>query len=352
MILAATFLGNTLRNWLFFLLFVFIGFFISRVFLIVSKTSLTKLSNKTKSKFDDIVVNIMTKPLPFVLLIIVIFVDIGLDQLTINSTFLNIFSNILFLLYVFCISWFVAKLLLGIIEEYITKLAKKTKTKADDQLVPILKTLSQILVIIFAGLIVLSHFGQDVGALVAGLGIGGLAVALAAKDALANLISGVVLFTEKHFNIGDVFKINNESGVIKEIGLRSTKIQKFDGTLMIIPNTSITNTSIENISFRKSRREDFTLALTYDTTVAKLNKGKKIIKDILSKNKDVSPDFYIRFEEFADFSLNIKVTYYITELDWGKYLIIKDNINTNIKKEFEKAKIDFAFPTQTIELKK
>ncbi len=344
--------GNTLKQILMFILFIFIGIIVSKIASYFSKNVFKKIAEKTKTKFDDILVSIMEKPLPFMLIITIIFFEIGFRYLTVSSSFQNIITKIVFLLYVFCIAWFLAKFILGIIDEYITKIAKKTKTKYDDQLVPLLKTLTNIVIVAFAGVLVLSNFGYDVGALLAGLGIGGIAVALAAKDALENLISGVVLFGEKNFNIGDFVEINGEVGTVKAVGLRSAQIQKTNGTLMIMPNSKIAGSTISNISYRSSKRIDTTLGLTYSTSTAKLNKAKAIVKEILKNNKNILPDFYIRFDEFNSYSLDVKVTYYINELNWGKYIQIKDKINTEIKTRFEKEKIEFAFPTQTIELKK
>ena len=344
--------GNTLKQILMFILFIFIGIIVSKIASYFSKNIFKKIAEKTKTKFDDILFSIMEKPLPFMLIIIIIFFEIGFRYLTVSLSFQNVINKIVFLLYVFCIAWFLAKFILGIIDEYITKIATKTKTKYDDQLVPLLKTLTNIVIIAFAGILVLSNFGYDVGALLAGLGIGGIAVALAAKDALENLISGVVLFGEKNFNIGDFVEVNGDIGTIKAIGLRSSQIQKIDGTLMVLPNSKITSNTITNISSRPSRRLDITLGLTYSTTTEKLNKAKEILKSILVKNKKVLPEMYIRFDKFNSYSLDIELTCYIDELDWGKYIQIKDKINTEIKTRFDKEKLEFAFPTQTIELKK
>ncbi|MDD3178121.1 MAG: mechanosensitive ion channel family protein [Candidatus ainarchaeum sp.] len=352
MFLEYIFLGNTIKAYLIFIIFIFLGFIISKIFVFLTLNIFKKISKITKNKLDDIIINILSKPMPFKIIIIIIFFNIGfkyLNVLTWISEFIRIGS---FLLYVLGFSLFLIKFLLGLIKEYFEKIARKTDSKLDDQLIPLLKGLSKVIVFTISVLIVLKYFGYNISALLAGLGIGGLAIAFAAKDILENFLSGIIIFTEKPFQIDDIIKTSDGFGTIEEVGIRSSKIRTFDGTLINLPNSHLTTKAVENISKRPTRKEVVKLGLTYDTSVSKLEKAKKIITNILTKEKRISEIFYVTFESFGEFSLNISVIYYISFVDYAIYLETIDSVNMQIKKEFEKAKIDFAYPTQTIELKK
>jgi MscS family membrane protein len=340
--------GNNLESILLFLLFLVFGFLCGKVITKIAKNLLSK-TNK-KKRINEIFYSVFNKPEPIIIIVFFIFLNIGVSFLTISLALENTITQISNVVFVYAITWIVVKLLLAFID---THLVPKTKSKQTKQILPALKTLIIVLLLIIATLTVLSNLGYNVSTLVAGLGIGGLAVAFASRDLLENLISGVMLFSEKNFNVGDTININNVTGTIYEIGLRTTQVQTFDGTLVTVPNSKITTNFFENYSFRKKRREFFTIGVTYNTTVNKLNAAKKIIKQILLKNKFVDHEnIHVAFDKFNDYSLDIRIIYYITEMDYGKYLQIKDQVNTSIKKEFEKQKIEMAFPTQTIELKK
>jgi MscS family membrane protein len=340
--------GQEIGSIIMFLFFVISGLLIGKIITNVGNLILNK--TKYKLKIYNILLSILKKPEPIMIIVLFIFVELGLKYLTISMSFLNFLKGAFHVIYVFAIAWVLIKFLIGVIDEYI---APKTKSKKAHQVIPALRTTSAILVIVVAIVILLSNMGYDVTTLLAGLGIGGLAVAFAAKDLLENLISGVMLFSEKDFNVGDTIKVNDILGNIHEVGLRTTKIKTFDGTLVVLPNAKIATGVFENLSSRIKRREFFTIGVTYDTSIVKLNKAKQIIKKILTKHPFVDSDnVFVSFEKFNDFSLDIRIIYFILEMDYGKFLLIKDEVNTAIKKEFEKEKISIAFPTQTIEIKK
>lgn len=345
--------GNTLNNFFWFFFFIALGFIVSWIIILLSRHFFIKFTKYTKTKIDDIIAKILSKPLPFKLLLITIFFNIGFNYLVVSAWWTNFIKHASFLIYVLAVTLFIIKFFIGLIDEYFAPYAKKTESKYDDQLIPLLKSLIKIVFFIIAVLLVLSNFGYNISALLAGLGIGGLAVALASKDIFENFLSGVVIFVEKPFKMGDVLKTSDGLGSVEEIGIRSTKIRTFDNTLVVVPNRNLSSNAVENISSRRARREFFTIGVTYSTSLKKMEKAKQIILKILKTNKSVEENtFLVSFESFGEFSLNIRVLYWIVERDYFKYLEIKDKINMSIKKEFEKEKIDFAFPTQTIHVAK
>jgi len=346
------FLGNAIKDYLWFLVFVLMGFVVNGLVLLISKKVLSKLASYTKNKIDDIISKILSKPLPIKIVILTIFINIGLTHLAMSEWWINAIKNISFLVYVFSITLFLIKFFIGLIEEYLEVYAKNTESKYDDQLIPLLKSLVKIFLFIIAVLLVLSNFGYNISALLAGLGIGGLALAMASKDIVENFLAGIVIFVEKPFKITDVLKTKDGLGAVEEIGIRSTKVRTLDNTVIIVPNRELSSYAVENISSRRARKENFTIRLTYNTSLKKVEEAKKIIINILKKNKNVESDsFMVFFESFGDFSLNIRLIYWITG-DYAVYVETKDLINITIKKEFEKAKIEFALPTQTVYLEK
>jgi MscS family membrane protein len=199
--------------------------------------------------------------------------------------------------------------------------------------------------------------GYDITSLIAGLGIGGLAFALAAQPLLSNLFGGLAIIADKPFQIGDRVRIDQKyEGTVKEIGMRSTVIKTYNDTLVTIPNSMIASTAIENLSIgnNKSVRFTFNIGLEYGTSNEKLEEAIDIIKHILETNKNVVQGSesapFAAFTEFKDSSLNIAGGYTIVSPDViGK---TRTEINLEIKKRFEKAHIKFAFPTHTIHMKK
>lgn len=345
--------GNTIRNWTWFFVFIVLGVLVSWSIIFIIKNIFIKLTRITKNKIDDIIAKILSKPMPLKIIIVMIFFNIGFKFLNTSLGLKNFVKQATFVVVVLAIALFLIKFFIGLIEEYLEEYAKKSDSKYDDQLIPLLKSLVKIVFFLFAILVILSNLGYDVTALLAGLGIGGIAIAFAAKDILENLISGVTIFVEKPFKMGDTLKTSEGVGSVEEIGIRSTKIRTFDNTVVVIPNRLLSTNSVENISSRRARRENYLLTLVYGTSVTKIEKAQEIVKKILNKNENVEQDtIVVGFESFGDYSLNVRIIYWIVSLDYNEYVKTKNNINLTIKKEFEKEKIDFAFPTQTIEIKK
>ena len=331
-----------------FVVFVLLGLIFGKVFSYLGKKLVAK--KKSKSKILNIFTTIFSAPEPIVIIILFVFIDAGINFLTVPEISVTYFGNISHVVYVFAVSWIISRFLIGIIDEYI---APRMQKKPSIQFIPAFRTLAAVCVYVFAIILLLTSFGYNITTLLAGIGIGGLALAFAAQKFLENIISGIMLFSDKNFNIGNLIKINGEYGTITEIGLRATNIRTFDGTLIVIPNSMLVNNFFENISYRNKRREFFTIGLVFGTSVKKLEQAKEIIKNILQTQEGVEPDTTIvAFETFNSYSLDIRILYFITELDYTEYLKIKDQVNIRIKKEFEKAKISIAFPTQTIQLKK
>ncbi len=225
-------------------------------------------------------------------------------------------------------------------------MAEKSSGTLDDQLLPIVHKILKGIIWVIAILMALNNAGYNIGALLAGLGIGGLAFAMAAKDTIANLFGGFTILMDKPFVVGDRVGTNGFDGVVEDIGLRSSKIRTLQGRLVTISNADISNGAIENITSEPSRKISMSLGLTYDTDEKKIQKAIDILENIIKNTDGVEDKPTVWFDSFGDFSLNISFIYLIKN---GENISkIKNNINLSILSQFNKNKIDMAYPTQTV----
>lgn len=231
--------------------------------------------------------------------------------------------------------------------------AELTESKSDDQIIPFMIEILKIVVItlgifIFMG----SVFKVDVGALIAGLGIGGLALALAAKESLENLLASFVIFFDKPFMIGDLVTVNGVTGVVEKIGFRSTRIRTLEKSYLTMPNRMMIDNVLDNLSLRTFRRVSFNIGVLYGTTEEQLKNVVTDIQKYIDDHPHTNQDGEIHFMEFGASSLDIMVLYFIDTMDWSVFLKIKEEINFEIMRIVEHHGADFAFPTQTIHLEK
>ena len=252
------------------------------------------------------------------------------------------------------VAWMIYRLV-DVVEHYLSKWAASTETTFDDQLVPLVRKALRVFVVILLALFILQNvMGRDISTILAGLGLGGLAFALAAKDTIANLFGSAVIFTDRPFKVGDRVVIDGFDGNIEEVGFRSTRIRTLTGHLVAIPNATVANTSIENIQERPSIKRSLNVTVTYDTTPEKIETGIAIIKDMLAARKDSFPEDKpgrVHFTDFNADSLNIAVTYWFTPPEWEDYLAFTHEFNMELLRRFNDEGIEFAFPTQTLYLK-
>lgn len=343
-LLNSEYFGNTLWQYLLFIGCLIVGIVIGKIVYFIFRTKLRKLAAKSESKADDYFIDIVEEPL--VLLIFTIGFWIGLTFLTLNETLEKLSNNIVFVLIATTITWFILRLIDMLINLYVEPLVSKTESKLDDQIMPILRKSLKITITILALIIVLSNLGYDILSLLAGLGIGGLAIALAAQDAVKNIIGGFSIFWDKPFQIDDYVEISGQSGTIKEVGVRSTRLKTIGGTTVVIPNSKVADSVIENFSTRQRRRQILNIGLVYETTSEQLQKGMEIIKNTIAGIEGIDKDdIMIRFVNFGAYSLDIETVYWITDMSNWKMII--HQVNVDIKKNLDNAGIEMAFPTET-----
>ena len=237
----------------------------------------------------------------------------------------------------------------NIVGIYLGSMAEKTESKLDDQLVPLTTKLLKVLVVVVGILFILQNLDFDITALLAGISIGGLAVALAAQDTLKNLFGSITIFVDRPFQVGDWIVAPGIDGTVEEVGFRSTRIRTFANSLVYVPNGKLADMTIDNMGLRNYRRLSTKVAITYDTPPDLIESFVAGIKKIIEDHPDTWKGFYqVRFSEMADFSLNLMVYCFFDVPTWDEELRCKEEVYLSITRLAEKLGVRFAFPTRTL----
>ena len=259
-------------------------------------------------------------------------------------------------LFAISVAWF-AYYLVEVPTTWLTRQTDKTESKFDDMLVPIVRKSLRVTVVLFAVVSIAQTLSdKPISALIAGLGLGGLAFALAAQDTIKNLFGSLVIFSDKPFGLGDRINYDGHDGTIEEVGLRSTRLRRLDGHQVTIPNGELANKSIHNIAKRPFIRRIFTIGVTYDTSPEKVKEAKGILEDILKDHEGFDPKGEllprVYFSDFSASSLDFKCMYWYHPPAYWDYMEFSERVNLEILERFNNAGIEFAFPTQTVHFAK
>jgi small-conductance mechanosensitive channel len=229
---------------------------------------------------------------------------------------------------------------------------QKKKKKKDDPMIRIMKRTAKATLWLIGVLVVISSMGINITALVAGMGVGGIAIAFALQQILGDLFSSFSIYFDKPFTEGDYVVVDDKGGVVEKIGIKSTRIRALQGEEMVFSNKDLTSKRVHNFGTMKERRTDLRIGVVYDTPSKKMEKIPKIIEKVTKKEKELVNFDRAHFSSFGDFSLNYDIVYFVNSPDYSVYMDVKQRILINIKKEFEKEGIEFAYPTSTIYLSK
>ncbi len=231
------------------------------------------------------------------------------------------------------------------------KRAEKTESKFDDQIVPLIRKTLKVFVAVVGIIFVLQNLDVDVGSLLAGVSLGGLAFTLAAKDTVANLFGSVSIFADQPFQIGDWVTVDGHEGIIEEVGMRSTRIRTFYDSLITVPNSIVANAAIDNYGHRKYRRCMVTLGLTYDTSPDQMQAFVEGVRAILQANPKVRQDSYeVHFRNFGESALEVLLYFFFEVPSWTEELAQRQNVFLEIMRLADRIGVSFAFPTQTLHI--
>lgn len=358
------FWGNSLKQYAFFIGIILIGLIFKRIVSRIFSQLIFRLFRKFADQVNsDTFIALLLKPIEFFLSLATIYIAINQLKHPLNVTFFHYkktidkikvdevftigeFIDKVFLFLILLSIFWIALRIVDFITHVLLVRAAKTKNKADDQLVPFIKELLKFL-IAFVGFFVLLGYVFEVNAvsLITGLGIGGIAIAMAAKESLENLLGSFLIFLDKPFTVGDVVKVDGIEGTIERVGFRSTVLRSADKTTYIIPNRSMIDGVLENLTLRNARRVKFDIGLTYETSNEVIRKIIADIKAYLTESP-ATTDAVVAFDSFGDSALNIQVIYLVPmnkEFDLAK---VKQEVNFNIIDIVQRNGSEFAYPTQ------
>lgn len=243
--------------------------------------------------------------------------------------------------------------LVDVADVWMRRFTQRTDSKLDDMLQPLIRASLRVTVVVLL-LVQIATILSDkpVTSIIAGLGVGGLAVGLAAQDTIKNFFGSLMIFTDRPFELGERIQVDGFDGAVESVGFRSTSIRTLDGHRVTIPNGELANKSICNIANRPNIKRAMNLGLTYDTTPEKVQQAIEIVRDVLANHEGMQPDSPPRvfFNEFQDSALNLSVIYWYHPPDWWSYCAFNERVNMEILQRFNDAGIEFAFPTQTVHL--
>jgi len=343
-ILTKSYYGNTVGEWAIALAIIVGAILVGKALYWLCSTTLRRLTAKTETKVDDIIIDMVEEPIVFAITVAGIWW--GLGTLALPEAAERWLSAGVEALIILAVTWLVARLLESLFTHYLAPLAERSENTLDDQLLPIARNSTKVAVWALGIIVALNNAGYEVGAVLAGLGIGGLALAMAARDTVSNIFGGFTIFTDRPFAIHDRITVNGYDGVVTEIGIRSTRLKTLAGRIVTIPNATFTDTAVENISAEPSRKVSMTLGLTYDTPPEGMERGMEILRGIAAADEDLEEDVVIAFSGFGDWSMNLLFIYYIKK--GADILGVQTRVNLAILREFGTAGLEFAFPTQTL----
>lgn len=337
-------LGNSLSNWIISLFIIIVFISISRLVKWLIRTLVKAIINRTKAKADDIIVSRVENP--FVFSFIIAGCKIALLLLTFSPMVDNVISKIFIVIITINATWFISGLISGLLDGFVRPRVQVGPNESGNHVFNIVRKIIVGLIWAFGIVSALNNSGYDVGALIAGLGIGGIAMAMAAQNTVANIFGGFTVLLDRPFSIGQRIRISGYDGYVESIGMRTFRLRTLAGTLVTIPNSQITGSVIENITMEPTRKITLNLGLTYDTTADKMEQAISLLRRIAKENPHVSDNPDVFFETYGDFSLGITFIYYIVKD--ASIFDTQTEINIEILRRFSDAGLEFAFPTHTV----
>ena len=338
--------GNTILKYITAIGIFVLVIIVVKIFRLLVLRRLKKWAEKTKTTFDDFILNGIKKSIIPILYYSAIYFAARSLNLTDSA------RNILDVLSIVVVTLFIIRLITSTFDYSIKSYAAKQEEA--DQKAKQLKSISALAKIVIWGVglvFLLDNLGFDISAVVAGLGIGGIAVALAAQTILGDLFSYFIIFFDRPFELGDYIKVGDKNGTIEHIGIKTTRIRALNGEQLVFSNTDLTSSRLHNFKKLQKRRIVFALGVIYETPAEKLEIIPGIVKDIITEEEKSGYDRG-HFKSFGDFSLNFEFVYYVLSSDYKTYMDTQHNINMKIFNKFSEEGIEFAYPTQLVYVNK
>jgi len=329
-------------------IYVFLAFYVSKLLDYVVRGRLRRWAERTSTKWDDLLLDLLGGPIRIITFVILL--HVGLRIFSWPEWVESLLSKGLKVALAISLTYVSLKVVDLSTRFWMRRTADGSDLSFNEQLLPIIRNTIRVFVIIVATLLTLQNLGLNITSLIASVSIGGLALSLAAQDTLANFFGAIAVLLDKPFRIGEQIKFEGVEGTVEEIGFRSTRVRNVDGFLVSVPNKTVGNATITNMSKRARIRTLMDIGLPYDTPAEKVQRALALLKEILQSHP-MTDDVLLGFNRFTDSSLNIFVVHWWKNNAYKDYVAGLEQINLTIKRRFEEEQIQFAFPTRTIYLK-
>jgi MscS family membrane protein len=346
-IASETYFGSTLLGYVLFFAVLCAGALLGRSLGFVYRRRLQVKAEATETEVDDIILHALGGPV--VLLGVIFGVVVGRQFLTPVEPLQTVLNASIEIPVVVSVAWVAVRLTDGFIDTYVMEYAEETESKLDDELAPIASRITNIAIVSIAGIVILDSVGYDVTAIIASLGVGGIAVAFASRKTMADVFGGAHILSTKPFLVDDVVDIGGTAGTVEEIGLRTTRIRDFDGRTVTLPNSDIANAEVQNISSEPARRIKSFLGLSYETTPAEMEAALSLAAETANGVDGVDEERTgAWFWEYGESAMRIRLEYYVeADADWKA---VKGQVNRDVQRAFADAGLDIAVPARTIRL--
>lgn len=341
-----TFYDNTIAAWLLAGTMIIASLLLGRAIYWICSKVIKRITVRTKSKLDDIILDMVEEPVVFAIVLFGIWYAI--NTLKISSEANTWIYRSFYILIIFNVTWFLSRLINAIIQEYAVPWASKTESDLDDHLIPMLQKSIRIVLWSVAIVVGADNAGYDLQTLLAGLGIGGLAFALAAKETLANFIAGITIIADRPFAANNWILVKGYRAKVEEVGLRSTRFRTDKGTLVTIPNADLVNTTIENYSEGPGITEESVIPFSYETDEAQLAFAFDLLREVVRNNPQVANSCAISFDTMTDTALLVRFRYYVNPQ--ASHSAVRTEVFLAIYTAFRKHNINMARPVRRIEI--
>ncbi|HSG27236.1 MAG TPA: mechanosensitive ion channel family protein [Candidatus Krumholzibacterium sp.] len=343
-ILQRVYLGNSVQSYLICLGIFIGGLIVVRILTTVVLHRMKKMAEKTRTSADDILFDLIGSKLSPLFYVMVLYLSVKV--LALSSYAYSAIRGV----YLLSLMIFGVRFVLGVLNFGLDLFMSKRDTdESKKKAVKGILVIARFIIWVVALVILLDNLGIKVTGLIAGLGIGGIAIALAAQAILGDLFSYFTIFFDRPFEIGDFIILGDFKGTVEYIGIKTSRLRSLSGEEIVISNTDLTSSRVRNYKRMEQRRVLFNLGVTYDTPVEKMKKAVELIKRIIEEMEGAELD-RSHFSSYGDFNLVIETVYFVNSRDYNTYMDIHEGINLRIKEEFQREGIEFAFPTQTIHL--
>jgi MscS family membrane protein len=343
-ILATEWYGNSLEAWLISLAIVAGSIIVSRIFYFLSTHVIKRIFEKAKGKLLYIITDMLEEPIAMIIVIVGFYY--AQRKLEFPVTVDASVDKCIFFIVILLITWAISRLLNDLITQYLVPIVEKSESKLDDQLLPIIRKGVCGLVWVLGIIMALDNAGYNVGTIIAGLGIGGLAFAFAAQETIANFFGGLSIFINAPFHIDDRIKIAGVDGWVREVGLMTSKLETLDGRRLTMPNALFSKSVIENVSSEPATRVQQKIGVACDQNVATVERSLAILKRVIAADPDLTDKSAAYFQNFGDSSYDIGLVLWIKK--GADYFGTLSRVNLAIIRAFEDEKIAFSLPTRYI----